>query len=474
MCAVNLHADVLQEAVDYDQDYDYSYFGLKTLMKGYLQPKDEPMERPQHMLLRVSIGIWGNDVHNIVKTYKLLSQKKYTHATPSLFNLGTCAPHSASCYLMGSEDSVEALGETWTKASMISKSAGGIGLNISNIRGSGAIIRGTGGRSNGLVPLAQTFNMLTKWINQGEKRNGALALYIEPWHVEVCEFVQLRRPQGAEDLRARNIFLALWLNDLFMQRVQQGGKWSLMDPDVCPGLTEKWGLEFNEQYEYYECQGKHKRQVQAQELWNLILRCQEEPYLLNKDASNAKSNQLNHGTIRCSNLCFSPDTLLLTDQGHVPIGSLASQDVNVWTGSRFAPTTVFKTGEQQEMVRVSLTGYKSLHCTPYHNFEIQTDYKKSSRRIVQAGDLKKGMKIIKCGYPTIHEGTMLKDAYTHGLFCGDGTYNKPSGLSFMQCKFQATQGKYCSRHAALYEQISSYCSEGQCCADVNARQPLLS
>lgn len=325
MNCIQQHAHVLQNAVMYDNDFDYSYFGLKTLMKGYLQPRENPIERPQHMLLRVSVGIWGTDIANVVKTYRLLSSKKYTHATPSLFNLGTCAPHSASCYLMGTEDSVEALGESWTKASIISKSAGGIGLNITNVRGNGSIIRGTGGRSNGLVPLAQTFNMLTKWINQGGKRNGALALYLEPWHVDVCEFIQLRRPQGAEDLRARNIFLALWLNDLFMERVKQGSMWSLMDPDVCPGLTEQWGCGFNALYTDYERQGKYRRQIKAQDLWNLILRCQVEsgmPYLLNKDASNAKSNQSNLGTIKCSNLCS--EIIQFSDHHNTSVCNLAS------------------------------------------------------------------------------------------------------------------------------------------------------
>lgn len=325
MQAVEMHREVLQQVVDYAADYGYSYFGFKTLAKGYLQPKGSPLERPQHMLLRVALGIWGEDVGNVIDTYRLLSARKYTHATPSLFNLGTCCPHSASCYLMGTEDSVEGLGNAWSKASKISKGAGGIGFNVANVRGTGALIRGTGGRSNGIVPLARTFNMLTSWINQGGKRNGALALYIEPWHTDVFEFVQLRRPQGAEDLRARNIFLGLWLNDLFMARVQNDQQWSLMDPDRCQGLTSVWGSDFKDLYEQYERDGKYVRQVKAQSLWTMILRCQIEsglPYLLNKDAANATSNHQNLGTIRCSNLCC--EVIQYSDARNTSVCNLAS------------------------------------------------------------------------------------------------------------------------------------------------------
>lgn len=323
--AVQKHSAALQEAVNYDQDYDYSFFGLKTLLKGYLQPRGKPIERPQHMLLRVSLGIWGDDVQRVIHTYRMLSSKRYTHATPSLFNLGTCTPHSASCYLIGTEDSVEALGDTLKKSMQISKCAGGIGASVSNVRGSGALIRGTGGASNGLIPLAQTFNVLSKWINQGGKRNGAIALYLEPWHVDVMEFIQLRRPQGAEDLRARNIFLALWLNDVFMERVQEGKMWSLMDPDACPLLTEVWGDSFRRRYETYEAEGDYVRQVPAQELWNLILRCQVEsglPYCLNKDAANATSNQQNLGTIKSSNLCG--EIVQVSDHQQTSVCNLAS------------------------------------------------------------------------------------------------------------------------------------------------------
>ena len=323
--AARKHATRLQALVDYDRDFTYSYFGFRTLSRGYLQPRDGPIERPQHMLLRVSLGIWGDEIDRVEETYRLLSSRAYTHATPSLFNLGTCTPNSASCYLMGTSDSVDGLGDAWKKASLISKSAGGIGFNVSNVRGTGALIRGTGGRSNGIVPLAQSFNMLTKWINQGGKRAGALALYLEPWHTDVFEFVQLRRPQGAEDMRARNMFLGLWLNDLFMERVVAGGTWSLMDPDACRGLVDCWGDAFRRKYEGYEAEGRFVRQVPAQDLWNLILRCQVEsglPYLLNKDAANATCNQQHLGTIRCSNLCT--EIIEYSDHENTSVCNLAS------------------------------------------------------------------------------------------------------------------------------------------------------
>ena len=325
MQAVSRHHVQLQDAMVYRNDYEYSYFGFKTLAKGYLQPKGAIIERPQHMLLRVALGIWKGDIDRVLSTYALLSSRKYTHATPSLFNLGTCSPHSASCYLMGTEDSVEGLGNAWTKASKISKGAGGIGFNVSNVRGTGSLIRGTGGRSNGIVPLARTFNMLTSWINQGGKRNGALALYLEPWHTDVFDFVQLRRPQGAEDLRARNVFLGLWLNDVFMSRVQRDEMWSIMDPDRCPGLVECWGEDFRVLYERYEKEGRYVRQMKAQALWTMILRCQIEsglPYLLNKDAANATSNHQNLGTIRCSNLCC--EVVQYSDADNTSVCNLAS------------------------------------------------------------------------------------------------------------------------------------------------------
>lgn len=320
------HQRALQKLVNYDLDFQYSYFGLKTLLKGYLLgPRNDPIERPQHMLVRVALGIWPDDIVQASETYKAMSNRLYTHATPTLFNMGTSTPACSSCYLLGTTDSVDGLMDTMKHCALISKNAGGIGLHVSNVRGTGALIRGTGGHSNGLIPMARSFNDLTRWINQGGKRNGALALYLEPWHVDVFDFVQLRKPQGVEEMRARDIFLALWLNDVFMERVEKDEWWSLMDPDTCPELVEAFGEKFRQVYENYERQKKFIRRVKAQDLWMLILQCQIEsgmPYCLNKDAANAKSNQSHLGTLKSSNLCA--EIMLVSDDKQTSVCNLAS------------------------------------------------------------------------------------------------------------------------------------------------------
>ena len=324
--AVRSNHRQLQRLVDYNQDYAYSFFGLKTLLKGYLLgPANKPIERPQHMLLRVAIGIWGCDVNNVAETYKSMSNKLYTHATPTLFNMGTKIPASSSCYLLGTTDSAEGLMDTMKQCAMISKNAGGLGLHVSNVRGSGALIRGTGGHSSGIVPLAKTFNDLLRWFNQSGRRKGSIALYLEPWHVDVEDFVQLRRPQGVEEMRARDVFLALWLNDTFMRRVEADEEWSLMDPDACPGLADAWGDEFELLYTRYEREGKYVRRLKALKLWTLILQSQIEsgmPYCLSKDASNRKSNQAHLGTIKSSNLCC--EVMLVSDHKQTSVCNLAS------------------------------------------------------------------------------------------------------------------------------------------------------
>lgn len=326
LAAVRKHHRQLQKLVDYNQDYAYSYFGLKTLLKGYLLgPPDKPIERPQHMLLRVAIGIWGDNYAQTAETYRMMSNRLYTHATPTLFNMGTRIPSSSSCYLLGTEDSAEGLMDSIKQCALISKNAGGLGLHVSNVRSAGSLIRGTGGHSSGLVPLAKTFNEVLKWFNQSGRRKGSIALYLEPWHPDVEDFVQLRRPQGVEDLRARDVFLALWLNDLFMRRVEADEMWSLMDPNACPGLSDAWGQGFEDLYTQYEREGKYARQIKAVRLWTLILECQVEsgmPYCLSKDASNSKSNQSNVGTIKSSNLCC--EVMLVSDHQNTSVCNLAS------------------------------------------------------------------------------------------------------------------------------------------------------
>jgi len=306
---VHTNVDVLQKELQYHRDYLLTYFGFKTLEKSYLlKIKDKIVERPQHLWLRVSLGIYGKDISNVIRCYHELSNLYYTHATPTLFNSGTPMNQLASCFLMGmKDDSILGIYETLQHCALISKYSGGIGLHIHDIRGIDSCIKGTNGKSNGIIPMLKVFNDTARYVDQGGgKRNGSFAMYIEPWHCDIFEFLQLRKNHGDENARARDLFYALWIPDLFMKRVQEGGLWSLMSPDECPNLSNVWGSEFETLYERYENEKKYRKQVPAIDLWSQILIAQIEtgtPYLLYKDACNRKSNQQNLGTIRSSNLC---------------------------------------------------------------------------------------------------------------------------------------------------------------------------
>ena len=299
----------LNSYIKYDRDGLIDYFGLKTLQKSYLiNIKGKIIERPQHMFMRVSLGIHGTDLREALKTYDYMSQKYFIHATPTLFNSGTSRPQLSSCFLLKmKDDSIEGIYDTLKSCALISKWAGGIGLNIHNIRANGSLIRGTNGESNGIIPMLRVFNNTARYVDQGGgKRNGSIAMYLEPWHADVFEFLELRKNTGIEEERARDLFYALWTPDLFMERVQNDGKWTLMCPDECPGLQDCHGEAFQELYERYEREGRGKRTVNASDLWYAIVESQIEtgtPYLLYKDACNGKSNQQNLGTIKSSNLC---------------------------------------------------------------------------------------------------------------------------------------------------------------------------
>lgn len=303
------HQDVLESMCDYSRDYLIDYFGFKTLEKAYLLKIDKRIvERIQHMWLRVSVGIHGNNLTLVKETYDLMSQKYFTHATPTLFNSGTPRPQLSSCFLLAMEsDSVEGIYNTLKECASISKWAGGIGLHIHNIRASGSHIRGTNGFSNGIVPMLKVFNNTAKWIDQGGgRRNGSFAIYLEPWHADVEMFLQMRKNHGDEELKARDLFYALWIPDLFMERIKSDGQWTLMCPDECPGLSDVYGEAFNELYTKYEEAGKGRVTMKARDLWFQVLDAQMEtgtPYLVYKDAANKKSNQQNVGTIKSSNLC---------------------------------------------------------------------------------------------------------------------------------------------------------------------------
>jgi ribonucleotide reductase alpha subunit len=298
----------LDAAIDYNRDYLLEYFGLKTLERSYLfRVNDVIVERPQHMWMRVAVGIHGDNLEEVKETYDLMSQKYFTHATPTLFNAGTPRPQLSSCYLIAmEEDSLDGIYNTLKDCANISKWAGGIGLHIHNIRASNSLIRGTNGKSTGIVPMLRVFNDTARFINQGGKRNGSFAIYLEPWHPDIEDFLEMKKNHGDEEMRARDLFYALWTPDLFMERVKASAKWSYFCPDECPGLSDAFGDAFKTLYEKYESEGKARKTVNARDLWFKVLDSQMEtgtPYLLFKDAVNLKSNQKNLGTIKSSNLC---------------------------------------------------------------------------------------------------------------------------------------------------------------------------
>lgn len=303
------HKEELDSAMIYDRDFGYQYFGFKTLERSYLlRINGQVAERPQHMIMRVAVGIHGKDIEKAIETYNLMSTKHFTHASPTLFNAGTPNPQLSSCFLVTmKDDSIDGIYDTLKTCALISKTAGGIGLNIHCIRATGSYIAGTNGTSNGIIPMLRVFNNTARYVDQGgNKRPGAFAIYIEPWHADIFGFLDLRKNHGKEEVRARDLFYALWIPDLFMKRVEENGEWSLMCPNECPGLHEVYGDEFEALYTKYEKAGKTMKTIKAQKLWYAILECQTEtgnPFMLYKDACNRKSNQKNLGTIKCSNLC---------------------------------------------------------------------------------------------------------------------------------------------------------------------------
>ena len=326
------HADVLDAAILHERDYNYDYFGFKTLAKSYLMKVNEQIvERPQYLIMRVAVGIHMDDLASILETYELLSDKWFTHATPTLFNAGTLKPQMSSCFLLQmQDDSIDGIYDTLKQCAKISQTAGGIGLSIHNVRASGSYIRGTGGKSNGIVPMLRNFDMTARYVDQGGgKRKGSIAIYLEPWHADIFEFLNLKKNHGKEEMRARDLFYALWIPDLFMQRVEENGSWSLMCPNECPGLADVYGNDFVALYEKYEREGKARKTIKAQDLWFEILESQIEtgtPYMLYKDAANGKSNQKNLGTIKSSNLCT--EIIEYTAKDEVAVCNLASLALN--------------------------------------------------------------------------------------------------------------------------------------------------
>ncbi len=391
-----LHADViafiranaaaLNAIVRPDNDFLLDYFGFKTLEKAYLMRGCDRKiaETPQYMWLRVAVGIhyqWADALTRIQETYALMSAKAFTHATPTLFNAGTPRPQLSSCFLVAMKnDSIDGIFDTLKECAQISKYAGGIGLHVHNIRAQGTTIAGTQGTSNGLVPMLRVFNNTARYVDQGGgRRNGSFAIYLEPWHADIQAFLKMKSNTGSEEERARDLFYAMWVPDLFMKRVEAGADWSLFCPHEAPGLADVVGAEFEALYTRYEAEGRARRTIPAQKLWSEILVSQIEtgtPYLVYKDAANLKSNQKNLGVIKSSNLCVAPETLIMTDQGYLPIVTLQDQEVNVWNGNVWSRVTVRKTGESQPLLKVNVeiaspfrhSHIQTLYCTPYHKF----------------------------------------------------------------------------------------------------------
>ena len=325
---IKKNSDVLDSTIIYDRDFRYDYFGFKTLERSYLlRLNGQVAERPQQMLMRVAVGIHKEDMDSVIETYNYMSEGWFTHATPTLFNSGTPKPQMSSCFLLTTkEDSIAGIYDTLTQCAKISQSAGGIGLSIHDIRAMGSYIKGTNGTSNGIVPMLRVFNDTARYVDQGGgKRKGSFAIYIEPWHADIFDFLDLKKNHGKEEQRARDLFYALWISDLFMQRVEENGDWTLMCPKECPGLSDTYGKGFEKLYKKYEKEGKGRKTIKAQELWFKILESQIEtgtPYMLYKDAANEKSNQKNLGTIKSSNLCT--EILEYTAPDEVAVCNLAS------------------------------------------------------------------------------------------------------------------------------------------------------
>ena len=325
---VEKNAELLDSLVIYDRDFSYDYFGFKTLERSYLlRMNGRIAERPQQMLLRVSLGIHKEDIQAAMETYDGMSRGLYTHATPTLFNAGTPKPQMSSCFLLQmADDSIDGIYDTLKQTAKISQSAGGIGLSIHNVRATGSYIRGTNGTSNGLIPLLRVFNDTARYVDQGGgKRKGSFAVYLEPWHADIFDFLDLKKNTGKEELRARDLFYAMWIPDLFMERVEADSDWTLMCPNECPGLYDSYGEDFNAKYIAYEQASKGRRVIKARELWTKILESQIEtgtPYMLYNDAANAKSNQKNLGVIRSSNLCT--EIMEYTAPDEIAVCNLAS------------------------------------------------------------------------------------------------------------------------------------------------------
>ena len=397
----------INTVLDYEKDYNFDYFGFKTLERSYLlKVNGKVVERPQHMIMRVCLGIHKDDIKEAIKSYKMMADGYFTHATPTLFNVGTQREQSFSCFLLQMhDDSMSGIYKTVSDCAIISKYAGGIGLALHKVRAKGSLIGDGAGTSNGIVPMLRVYNATARYANQMNKRKGSFAMYLEPWHADIENFLHLRRNTGAEEERARDLFYAMWIPDLFMERVRANADWTLMCPHECPGLYTTYGDDFKELYERYEAEGRGRCTIKAQKIWQTMIDSQIEtgtPYIGYKDHVNRKSNQKNLGVIQSSNLCVIGDTILTTRNGDFPIQELLDQEVEVWNGKEWSSTIVRKTGENKEVIKVSLIdelgNIKYIECTPYHKFYVID--KNNNELIINANNLKKNNVLCKWFKPS--------------------------------------------------------------------------
>lgn len=443
---VEKNADFLNGMLEYTKDYSYSYFGVMTLMKSYLlshkyEQSKTILERPQQMLMRVAIGLHMNQIkedgttepsilEDIRDLYVGLSNKYYTHATPTLFNAGTVNHTLSSCYLLSIDDNLDNIYKRLHDISKISKFSGGIGIHVSMVRANNSVIGSTIGKSQGLVPMLRVFNESTKYVSQGGgKRAGSTAVYIEPWHADIESCLRSQKHQGIPEQLCKDLFLALWIPDLFMKRLIQAietredVKWSLMCPDECPRLTDVYGKEFEALYELYESENRYRKQVSIIDLWQMMMSIQLEtgrPYLMYKDHVNRKCNQNHLGVIKSSNLCVSGDTLILTRDGYFSIQSMEDKYIDIWNGEEFSNVLIQKTGIDQELVLVKTSDGCELKCTPYHKFHIMDENEKE--HIVEAKELKPGFVLKSSNFPMISglKDTM-EDEYRKGYYIYQST-----------------------------------------------------
>ena len=414
LAAVERFGPELDKALHFERDFLLDYFGFMTLARQKYLLRDitgRVLERPQHIYMRVALAMYPDNLEHVLESYEYMSLKYFIHATPTMFNAGSPMAQMSSCYLLCmSEDSITGIYKTLGDCAQISKYAGGIGLHIHNVRAKDAHINGNGGTSTGIVPMLKNFNATARYVDQGSKRNGSFAIYLEPWHADVEDFLKLKLNTGSEDERARDLFYALWIPDLFMKRIKADGLWTLFCPSEAPGLADVWGPAFETLYEDYEAKGLGRRQVKARDLWARVTTAQIEtgtPYLLYKDAANSKSNQQNLGTIKSSNLCVAPETLITTNRGALPIGSLVNQIVSVWNGTLWSETLIQKTNTDQPLITVviedeEVSPYKektwivqrSIDCTPYHKFLLESDKSIRECERIEAKDLSSGTKLM--------------------------------------------------------------------------------